>query len=81
MSDPHKIYDQLCRHARETALLVAAESALGWDERTLLPVEGAEFRAEQVTLLAGMIHQRRTDPRLGRVARRTERLALGRRSA
>ena len=65
MSEPQKIYDQLCRHARETALLSAAESALGWDERTLLPVEGAEFRAEQVTLLAGMIHQRRTDPRLG----------------
>jgi carboxypeptidase Taq len=65
MSDPHELYDQLCHHARETALLSAAESALGWDERTLLPVEGAEFRAEQVTLLAGMIHQRRTDPRLG----------------
>lgn len=65
MPDHQTIYDQLCRHARETALLTAAESALGWDERCLLPVEGAEFRAEQVTLLAGMIHQRRTDPRMG----------------
>ena len=65
MSDAAQLYEQVCGHARETALLVAAESVLGWDERTLLPIRGAEFRAEQVTLLAGMIHQRRTDPRLG----------------
>ncbi len=60
-----KTFDQLCTHARETALLAAAESALGWDERTMMPPEAAEYRAEQLTLLAGLIHQRRTDPRLG----------------
>lgn len=66
MTDRHaKLFDQLCRHSRETALLTAAESALGWDERTMMPPEAAEYRAEQLTLLAGMIHQRRTDPRLG----------------
>jgi len=66
MTLPHqKIFDQLCTHARETALLAAAESALGWDERTMMPPEAAEYRAEQLTLLAGLIHQRRTDPRLG----------------
>jgi carboxypeptidase Taq len=60
-----QLYEQLCRHARETALLAATENALGWDERTMLPPEAAEYRAEQMTLLAGLIHQRRTDPRLG----------------
>ncbi len=60
-----RLYEQLCQHARETALLTATESMLGWDERTLMPSEAAEFRAEQLTLLAGMIHKRRTDPRLG----------------
>ena len=60
-----KLYDQLCQHARETALLTATESALGWDERTLMPPEAAQYRAEQLTYLAGLIHQRRTDPRLG----------------
>ncbi|MEX0677557.1 MAG: carboxypeptidase M32 [Pirellulales bacterium] len=58
-------YRQLCQHARETALLAAAESALAWDERTMLPPAAAEHRTEQLTLLAGMLHQRRTDGRLG----------------
>src|SRR5258708_630284 len=60
-----KLYDQLCRHARETALLGSAESVLGWDERTMLPPAAGEYRAEQMALLAGMIHSRRTDPRMG----------------
>lgn len=64
-TEPQKAYDELCRHARETALLVAAEGALAWDERTMLPPEGTEFRAEQLTLLAGMLHARRTDKRIG----------------
>ena len=60
-----QLYDQLCQHARETAMLVATESVLGWDERTKMPSEAAEYRAEQMTLLSGLIHQRRTDPRCG----------------
>ena len=60
-----QVYGQLCQFVRETALLAAAESALGWDERTMMPVQAAEFRADQMTLLAGLIHQRRTDKRLG----------------
>ena len=54
-----RTYDQLCAHMRETALLSATESALGWDERTMMPPEAAEYRAEQMTLLAGH------DPRSG----------------
>jgi carboxypeptidase Taq len=61
----HEIYEQLCHDARETALLSSIESLLGWDERTLLPRQAAEYRADQMTLLAGMIHQRSTDPRVG----------------
>lgn len=67
-----RTYEQLCRHAREIALLTAAESALGWDERTMMPPEATEYRAEQLTLLAGLIHQRRTDPRLGEWLRELE---------
>jgi carboxypeptidase Taq len=63
--DVERAYEDLCRHARETALLAAAESALGWDERTMLPPEGTEYRAEQLTLLAGILHTRRTDKRIG----------------
>ncbi len=55
-------YQQLCDHTRETALLGSIFSLLHWDERTLLPPEGASFRAEQITLLASLMHRRRTDP-------------------
>jgi len=58
-------YKQLCEHAGQTALLCSAESVLGWDERTMMPPEAAEYRAEQITCLTGLVHQRRTDPRLG----------------
>lgn len=58
-------FDELCHHVRETALLAGAESALAWDERTMLPAEATEFRAEQLTMLAGMLHARRTDKRIG----------------
>ncbi|HUY87329.1 MAG TPA: carboxypeptidase M32 [Pirellulales bacterium] len=64
-SDYEALYQQVCRHAREIGLLSSIESLLGWDERCLLPAAGAEYRAEQMTLLSGLIHARQTDPRLG----------------
>ena len=65
MSAFDKTYQQLCRFAAETALLSSTESILGWDERTMMPPAAAAYRAEQMTLLSGLIHTRRTDPRLG----------------
>ncbi len=60
-----QLYQQLCQFTSETAMLTATESILGWDERTMMPPEAAEYRAEQMTLLSGLIHKRRTDSRLG----------------
>ncbi|MBX3415061.1 MAG: carboxypeptidase M32 [Pirellulales bacterium] len=58
-------YDDLCQHVREAALLKSTLDLLEWDERTMLPPAGGEYRAEQITYLSGMIHDRWTDPRLG----------------
>jgi carboxypeptidase Taq len=58
-------FAQLCQHVRETAMLASIDSLLNWDERTYMPLEAGPYRAEQITLLSGMIHKRRTDPRLG----------------
>ncbi|HZZ26837.1 MAG TPA: carboxypeptidase M32 [Pirellulales bacterium] len=58
-------YEQLTSHTRETALFQSIESLLGWDERTHMPLAAGEYRADQMTLLAGLLHRRRTDPRLG----------------
>jgi carboxypeptidase Taq len=58
-------YQRLCEHARQTMLLTTIDAIIGWDERCLMPPDGGEYRAEQMTLLAGMIHDRQTDPRIG----------------
>ena len=58
------IFQQLCEHFREIALLQSTADALEWDERTGMPLAAGDYRAEQVTLLRGMVHQRRTDPRI-----------------
>ncbi|MEX2186306.1 MAG: carboxypeptidase M32 [Pirellulales bacterium] len=58
-------FEALCQHVRESALLASTVETLGWDERTMLPQEAGAYRAEQMTYLAGLVHQKRTDPRLG----------------
>ncbi|HKD37765.1 MAG TPA: carboxypeptidase M32 [Pirellulales bacterium] len=65
MDSTQAIYDELVRHSREMAILTSVESLLSWDERTMLPDAAGPYRAEQMTLLAGMVHERRTDPRVG----------------
>lgn len=60
-----KLFDQAVQYARQTAMLQSIQSLLDWDERCLLPPDAGEYRADQITLLAGMIHQRRTDRTYG----------------
>jgi carboxypeptidase Taq len=66
MTDNYQaIYNKLCAHAREVALLHSTQSLLGWDERTKLPPAAGPYRAEQMSYLAGVIHKRETAPELG----------------
>jgi len=58
-------YEKLCAHARDVAILTTTQSLLAFDERTKLPPAGGEYRAEQMSYLAGMIHRRETAPELG----------------
>src|SRR3954454_21110426 len=58
-------YDNLCKHAREVAILNSVQGLLGWDERTKLPPAGGEYRAEQMSYLAGLVHKRQTEPQVG----------------
>lgn len=58
-------YDRLCKHMREVAILNSMQGLLGWDERTNLPPAGGEYRAEQMSFLAGVIHQKQTIPEVG----------------
>jgi carboxypeptidase Taq len=50
---------------REAAMLNSMQGLLGWDERTNLPPAGGEYRAEQMSYLAGVIHKKQTAPEVG----------------
>ena len=80
-NDAAKLYQDVCRWARRTAVMTSIEELLGWDERTQMPSAGAEHRAEQSTLLAGLIHQRWVDPKFGGQLEELAGSAAGRRSA
>ena len=67
MADTEKLYDEFIEYLRTTALLGSCASVLGWDEQTYLPPGGAEHRANQLSLLAGLVHERATAPRLGKL--------------
>lgn len=63
--DHQESYHTLIRHSRELALLSSCSALLGWDEQTYMPEGGSAYRGEQMALLAGLHHERATDPRLG----------------
>lgn len=65
MTNLGETYEKLREHFRQTAVFSSIEELLGWDERTLLPQGAAEYRAEQLTAVAGLVHERRTDPQVG----------------
>ncbi len=65
MADVQQTYELLCAHTRETALLGSIKSLLGWDQQTKMPAAANPARADQMGLLAGLIHQRQVDPRIG----------------
>jgi carboxypeptidase Taq len=58
-------YRELIDFVRETATLQSVESVLNWDERTQMPPKGAEHRAGQIALMARLVHERATSPRIG----------------
>lgn len=61
---PSNSYAQLCDHVREIALVQSIESLLEWDERTGMPAAAGSYRADQMSHLAGRVHQLWTDPRM-----------------
>ncbi len=62
---PEQAYAALAERLQTTALLESCSSVLGWDEQTYMPPGGAGHRANQLSLLAGMCHERATAPETG----------------
>jgi carboxypeptidase Taq len=62
-----KLLKELYDINREAAVLSSCNSVLHWDERTYMPRGGAENRANMISLLSGMVHDKQTSPRIGEI--------------
>ena len=51
--------------ARQTVALEQVAGRLGWDQETQMPRGAAEQRGEEMAAMEGILHARRSDPRLG----------------
>ena len=65
MSTAETAYNELLAHVRQTEALGQVMGRLGWDQETMMPKGAAEQRAEEMAALEGVLHARRTDPRIG----------------
>jgi carboxypeptidase Taq len=68
-NDPDQAYEELVRLSREASVLSSCLVLLEWDEQVTMPRGGVEHRAEQTSLLAGLLHDRTSDPRLDELLR------------
>jgi carboxypeptidase Taq len=64
MSSP---LEQLRVRLAEVSDLGRAAGVLGWDQRVTMPPRGTEARAEQLSTLGRLIHERFTDDEIGRL--------------
>jgi carboxypeptidase Taq len=63
--NPEKAYEELVGRMKEITLLGNTAGVLGWDQEVYMPGASAPYRADQLSLLAGMTHQKFTDPQVG----------------
>ncbi len=55
---------ELLAFQRETGALEQVAGRLGWDQETVMPRGAAEQRGEETAAMEGLLHARRTDPRI-----------------
>ncbi|MCF1708363.1 carboxypeptidase M32 [Tabrizicola sp. J26] len=57
-------YDKLMAFQRQTEALAQVAGRLGWDQETVMPRGAAEQRSEEMAAMEGILHARRTDPKI-----------------
>jgi carboxypeptidase Taq len=65
-------YAELMAYQRETEALSLVAERLGWDQETMMPPAAAHQRGEEIAALEGVLHARRTDPRIADWLERAE---------
>lgn len=61
--NPEQTYTELIQLSREETLLASCVDVLEWDEEIFMPRKAVKHRSEQLAFLAGLLHDRATDPR------------------
>ena len=64
MTSNNKAYADLMAYQRQTEALALVAERLGWDQETMMPRGAAEQRSEEMAAMEGVLHARRTDPRI-----------------
>ena len=60
----YSTWDRLGAYLKETQILGSIQNTLYWDQNTSMPKEGASWRAEQLTYIARLLHQRNSSQEL-----------------
>jgi carboxypeptidase Taq len=60
-------YQKLVQRLEETSRLGGIMGILHWDQEVIMPSGAAESRARQMGVLAGTIHEKSTDPEIGKL--------------
>ncbi|WP_417390254.1 carboxypeptidase M32 [Gimesia sp.] len=65
MNTSNNTYELLLTRLKQASLLASCSAVLEWDEQTCLPHAGAEHRANQLALMAGLVHEQATNTEIG----------------
>ena len=60
----NKAFADLMAFQRQTEVLAGVAGRLGWAQETMMPAGAAEQRGEEMAAMEGVLHARRTDPRI-----------------
>ena len=60
-------YQRLIDRLKESSRLGGIMGILHWDQEVIMPNGAAESRAKQMGVLAGLMHEKSTDPEIGKL--------------
>ena len=60
----NRAYDDLMAYQRQTEALGRVAERLGWDQETMMPRGAADQRGEEMAAMEGVMHARRTNPKI-----------------
>ena len=61
----HEVYQILANKLEEKGRLEGIMGIMSWDQEVVMPSGATESRARQLATLAGVIHEKATDPAIG----------------